>query len=109
MRVFFSHASEDKAVVEQVFARVAETFPDFEVWLDTYEIVGGNDLIDKIAEGIESSEKFLIFLSERSIGKPWVRAELKKALMRWNVRTHPGTPFPSSSPASQAMTYFRWS
>jgi len=25
--------------------------------------------------------KFLIFLSERSIGKPWVKAELKKALM----------------------------
>ena len=81
MNVFFSHASEDKPVVNQVFARVVDAYPDIEGWLDTFEIKGGDDLIDKIAEGIEGADKFLIFLSEKSIGKPWVKAELKKALM----------------------------
>src|SRR5438105_990717 len=81
MRVFFSHASEDKPVVEQVHRRVADAFPDVKGWLDTYEIVGGNDLVEKIAAGIDEADKFLIFLSQRSIEKPWVKAELRKALM----------------------------
>ena len=81
MEVFFCHASDDKATVEQIFERVVSKFPDVKGWLDKYEIVAGNDLIDKIAEGIESSDKFLIFLSENSIEKPWVKAELRKALM----------------------------
>jgi hypothetical protein len=81
MNVFFSHASEDKAVVKQVLARVRDAYPDIEAWLDTYEIKGGDDLIDKIAAGIDDADKFLIFLSEKSIGKPWVKAELKKALV----------------------------
>jgi hypothetical protein len=81
MRVFFSHASEDKRVVEQVYQRVREAFPDVKAWIDKYEIVGGNDLIDKIAAGIDQADKFFIFLSEQSIEKPWVKAELRKALM----------------------------
>jgi len=81
MRVFFSHASEDKPVVEQVFKRVHDAYPNVQGWVDRYEIVGGDDLIDKLAQGIEEADRFLVFLSERSIGKPWVRAELRKALM----------------------------
>jgi len=38
-------------------------------------------LIDKISEGIGESDKFLISLSERSIEKPWIKAELRNALM----------------------------
>lgn len=81
MRVFFSHASEDKTVVEQVFERVVAAYPDVVGWLDRFQITGGADLIDKIAQGIDEADKFLVFLSERSIDKPWVRAELRKALM----------------------------
>jgi hypothetical protein len=81
MHVFFSHAAEDKPVVEQVFGRVKDAFPDVQGWLDSYEIVGGDDLIGKLASGIDEADKFLIFLSERSIHKPWVKAELRKALM----------------------------
>lgn len=81
MKVFFSHASEDKAVVEQIYLRVCERFPDVKGWLDKYEIIGGDDLIEKINQGIEDADRFLIFLSPNSIDKPWVQAELRKALM----------------------------
>jgi TIR domain len=81
VRVFFCHASEDKGVVDQVFQRVAATYPDVKGWLDRFEIVGGDDLVEKLAAGIEEAEKFLVFISERSVDKPWVRAELRKALM----------------------------
>lgn len=79
-KVFFCHASEDKPLVEQVFLRVQQKFPDIKGWLDKYEILGGDDLIETIHTGIESSDKFLIFLSSNSIDKPWVRTELRKAL-----------------------------
>lgn len=82
MKVFFSYASEDKAIVEQVYLRVVTKYPSIKGWLDKYEIYGGDDLIEKINSGIDSADKFLIFLSSNSIDKPWVRTELRKALMR---------------------------
>jgi len=80
MKVFLSHASEDKKLVEQVLIRLQTRFPDIQGWLDKYEILGGDDLIEKIHAGIAESDKFLIFLSPNSIDKPWVRTELRKAL-----------------------------
>lgn len=80
MKVFLCHASEDKKLVEQVLIRLQTRFPDIQGWLDKYEILGGDDLIEKIHSGINESDKFLIFLSPNSIDKPWVRTELRKAL-----------------------------
>lgn len=48
MKVFFSHASEDKEIVDEVFKLITKTYPDIEEWLDKYEILGGDDLITKI-------------------------------------------------------------
>ncbi len=81
MKVFFCHASEDKKIVEQILLRVCQKFPEIEGWLDKYEILGGDDLIETIHSGIENADKFLIFLSSNSIDKPWVRTELRKALI----------------------------
>jgi hypothetical protein len=81
-KVFFSHASEDKGVVEAVYAEFAVAHPEHEPWVDMYEIVGGDSLLDKIARGMDESEKFFIFLSTVSVTKPWVKAELRRALMR---------------------------
>ena len=80
MKVFLSYASEDKALVEQVHLRLIVRFPEIESWLDKYEILGGDDLIEKIHSGISQADKFVIFLSPNSIDKPWVRTELRKAL-----------------------------
>jgi len=82
MKVFFCHASEDAELVDTVFRKVIDAYPDTKGWLDRYEIVGGNDLIEKIEAGIASAEKFLVFLSERSIDKRWVQCELRAALMK---------------------------
>jgi hypothetical protein len=80
MKVFLSHASEDKTLVEQVHLRICSRFPSISSWLDKYEILAGDDLIEVIHKGICDADKFLIFLSPNSIEKPWVRAELRKAL-----------------------------
>lgn len=80
-KIFLSHATEDKPLVEHIYNKLKEKHPELEPWLDKFEIVGGSSLIDKIGSGIESSEKFVIFLSDVSIQKPWVNKELKKAIM----------------------------
>lgn len=81
-KIFLSHATEDKPLVEHIYNKLKTKYPELEPWLDKYEIVGGDSLIDKISEGIEASEKFLIFLSDVSITKPWVNKELKKAIIQ---------------------------
>lgn len=80
-RVFFSYASEDFDLVNSVRNALLEVAPELEVWIDVYEITAGESLITRIAEGIESAEKFVIFLSPGSITKPWVNRELQKAIM----------------------------
>lgn len=81
-KAFFSYAGEDRAVVDAVYSAMASAYPDIAPWMAPYEIVGGQDLIDRIAAGMDQAERFLIFLSAASIDKPWVRAELKRAIMR---------------------------
>lgn len=51
-------------LVEHIYNKLKKKHPELESWLDKFEIVGGSSLIDKIASGIESSEKFVIFLSD---------------------------------------------
>lgn len=80
MSVFFSYTSEDKAIVEQIYVRVCEKYPEIADTLDKYEISGGIDLIETLQKASESSDKFLLFLSPYSIDKPWVNQELRKAL-----------------------------
>src|SRR6185436_20367345 len=80
--VFFSYASEDRQAVDAVYAAVVEAYPDHEPWMDRYEIVAGNSLIEKIADGMDVAEKFFVFLSSTSVSKPWVRRELRRAIMR---------------------------
>jgi len=81
-KVFLSHASEDKLIVEHIYHKLKTRYNNLDPWLDKYEIIGGDSLIDKIADGINESNKFIIFLSESSIKKPWVIKELKKAIIR---------------------------
>ena len=61
---------------------LVEAYPDLDPWIDQFEIVSGYSLIEKIGAGMDAAEKFLVFLSPKSITKPWVLAELRDALTR---------------------------
>jgi hypothetical protein len=74
-RVFVSHASEDKAFVIPLATRLRAD--GVEAWVDTWEILAGDSLADRIFEqGIANCDVFLIVLSTLSVTKPWVREEL---------------------------------
>lgn len=78
LRVFVSHASEDKHVVLPLAERLRSNGVD--AWVDKWEMVGGDSLVDKVfEEGVKNCDVFLIVLSTTSVQKPWVREELNAA------------------------------
>lgn len=81
-KVFLSHASEDKERFVLEFARrLRENGVD--VWLDRWEMLPGDSLIDKIfEEGLSNAGAVVVVLSRNSITKPWVREELNTALVK---------------------------
>lgn len=80
-KVFVSHASEDKPFVREFAERLRDSGVD--AWIDEWEILPGDKLIDKIFEqGIGLCDAFIIVLSRNSVAKPWVVEELDAALVR---------------------------
>lgn len=81
-KVFISHASEDKTRFVLEFAkRLREKGID--AWLDKWEMLPGDSLIDKIfEEGIKEADAFIIVLSKFSVEKPWVKQELNAGYVK---------------------------
>lgn len=78
MRVFISHAWEDKPL-----ALALARLPDFvQAWVDIRELLGGQRLDPTIVLAIEESHVFVVLLSRVSIGKAWVAKEVEWALDR---------------------------
>lgn len=80
-RVFLSHASEDKDRFVLNFAkRLRERGVD--VWLDKWEMLPGDSLVDKIfEEGLKEAEAVLVVISSNSSSKSWVREEINSAFV----------------------------
>ena len=80
-KVFLSHASEDKDFVVELASQLRKRGVD--VWLDRWEILPGDSLVDKIFEqGIATAKAVIVVLSRHSVDKPWVREELDAAVVR---------------------------
>jgi hypothetical protein len=80
-KVFISHAGEDKPFVREFAKRLRDNGVD--AWVDEWEILPGDKLIDKIFEqGIGQCDAFLIVLTQNSVKKPWVVEELDAALVK---------------------------
>jgi hypothetical protein len=81
-KVFLSHASEDKERFVVDFAtRLRQRGID--VWLDRWEMLPGDSLVQKIfEEGMAGAVAVIVVISKHSIAKPWVREELNVAVVR---------------------------
>ncbi len=81
-RVFISHASEDKDRFVLGFATKLYS-RGIEAWVDRWEMLPGDSLIDKIfEEGIANAQAMIVVVSEHSVNKPWVREELNAGMVR---------------------------
>lgn len=80
-KVFISHASEDKSRFVTAFAtKLRENGVD--AWLDRWEMVPGDSLVDKIfEEGLKDAQAVIVVLSKFSVTKPWVYEELNASMV----------------------------
>lgn len=80
-KVFVSHATEDKErFVLEFAAKLRQRGID--AWLDRWEMLPGDSLVDKIfEEGLKNAEAIIIVLSNNSVNKPWVKEELNAGII----------------------------
>ncbi|MBX3742599.1 MAG: toll/interleukin-1 receptor domain-containing protein [Akkermansiaceae bacterium] len=75
MKLFISHASEDKAdFVEPLVEALGSA--GFEVWYDKYELTLGDSLLQKISQGLRECDYGVVVLSPDFFLKKWTKAEL---------------------------------
>lgn len=79
MQIFLSHNSNDKPVVEEIGKWL--TNKGYSVWLDKWSMTAGDSLIEKVGEGIETSDKLVVFLTENSVDANWVKKEVATGLV----------------------------
>jgi hypothetical protein len=77
--IFLSYAREDRARVEQVYDSLKAE--GFNPWLDTRDIMPGQNWSDVIGQSIRAADCMLVFLSRNSVSKRgYVQVEIKAAL-----------------------------
>ncbi len=81
-KVFISHATEDKDRFVIDFAKKLRK-TGIDAWVDEWEMLPGDSLVDKIFnQGLSNADFFIIVLSNVSISKPWVMEELNHAVIK---------------------------
>ncbi len=78
IKVFLSHSSLDKRKVVTVALDLQERGID--TWLDAYDILPGESIVDKINDGLTNSNFILLFLSKNSVKSNWVKKEWESML-----------------------------
>jgi hypothetical protein len=80
-KVFLSHASEDKPRFVDNFAQRLRA-DGVDAWLDKWEMLPGDSLVDKIfEEGLKEADAVIVVLSQFSILKRWIKEELNTSVV----------------------------
>jgi len=72
-RIFLSHASADKAFVKALAVDLSAL--GHRPWLDEWEILGGESIPTRVAEGLEQADFVVVVLSGNSVASQWVENE----------------------------------
>jgi hypothetical protein len=67
-RVFVSHATADKWIAERICEQIATTGADY--FRDDRDINGGDDITDKLRDGIQESQELVVLLTPESHDRP---------------------------------------
>jgi len=78
--VFLSHSSRDKEFVRRLAADL--TANGVTVWIDEQDILPGQSFVERISEGVYSSDAFVFVSSENSVKSEWARKELNLAFAK---------------------------
>lgn len=78
--IFLSHSHADKVIVRKVADRLRRG--GIRVWIDEAEMKTGDNLIQNIAHGLDSSDFVAFFISNNSLSSAWAQKELDVAISR---------------------------
>lgn len=79
-KVFLSHSSVDKAFVRGLAVDLSAL--GHQPWLDEWEILGGESIPTRIAEGLHEADFVVLVLSKASVQSKWVEQEWQAK--HWN-------------------------
>jgi TIR domain len=71
IKLFISHASEDKEAFVRRLANGLKKNPNFEVWYDEYSLRLGDSLSQSITKGLGSCDYGIVVLSPDFFSKKW--------------------------------------
>ena len=78
--VFLSYSRKDKPFVDWLYKKLVKA--RLTTWLDQEEILLGDSITAKIAEGLQGSDFHIVVLSQMAVQSNWVKAELEPRLNR---------------------------
>lgn len=78
--VFVCHASEDKDLARRIATDLHSA--GIETFFDEWDITAGESVRARIDEGLAASTHVVVLLTDRSLAKPWVNAEIDAAFVR---------------------------
>ncbi|MGA3191410.1 MAG: TIR domain-containing protein [Candidatus Bathyarchaeia archaeon] len=73
-RLFVSYSHEDRGFVNRLALDLKSRNVD--LWMDMYEIKGGESILQSIEDAIKHTDIFLVVLSAHSLNSKWVHNEL---------------------------------
>jgi len=73
MKVFISYSQRDKKYADLIANRLREA--GHEVWYDTWTLKAGDNLLNKINEGIKEAQALIVIISKHSLRSKWVMHE----------------------------------
>ena len=79
-RVFISHASTDKAFAESIANALRGKA--MRPWIDKEKVLVGDDVLEKLGEGLRTMDVLLVVVSQKALTSGWVERELKFATRR---------------------------
>jgi len=77
--VFFSHRGADAVLAEQLAEEIRSA--GHSVWLDTWEVTVGDQIIERMNEGLTGSAYLVVCYSSAGMA-PWMNIEWMSALAR---------------------------
>jgi hypothetical protein len=78
--VFISYSSKDRPIATKI-ARDLQKH-GIRIWFDTYELLPGDSLAEKIIQGVQTSDFLLVILSKNSAQSAWVKNEIGVAFKK---------------------------
>jgi TIR domain len=103
--IFLSHDDKDKSFADWLYSKLRSA--DLTVWYDKNEILVGDAITTRIAEGLQGSELLIVVISQRAMKSNWMKAVLEsKILQQLQGQDVPILPLTLDNTNTEAVSFF---